>query len=117
MPTLVEARAHPAFREASKGREAPLLSVQDLHLHFVTSRGVVRAVEGISYEVHPGEMVAIVGVRLRQVGVGASIMRLCQATARIVSGKIMFNAATYGFRAIGDVSAAKHPMIFRSDTP
>ena len=38
----------------------------------MTSHGTVRAVEGLSYSVHPGEMVAIVGeFGLRQVGVGA----------------------------------------------
>ena len=38
-----------------------LLEVEDLHVHFVTSRGVVRAVEGISYQVRAGEVVALVG--------------------------------------------------------
>ena len=40
--------------------ETALLSVEDLHVHFVTSRGVIRAVEGVSWRVEPGEMVALV---------------------------------------------------------
>src|SRR5215212_1903085 len=69
-----------------------LLEVDDLHVHFVTSRGVVRAVEGISYTVRRGEMVALVG----ESGCGKSvsslaIMRLLAKPAgRIVRGRILF---------------------------
>ncbi len=95
MPALVEARPAPGARQqlGSRGPGAPLLSVQDLHLHFVTSRGVVRAIEGISYDVHPGEMVAIVGESGCGKSVSAlSIMRLLpKHTARIVGGRIMFD--------------------------
>ena len=51
---------------------APLLSVEDLHVHFVTSRGVIRAVEGVSWRVYPGEMVALVG----ESGCGKSVSAL-----------------------------------------
>ncbi len=69
-----------------------LLEVEDLHVHFVTTRGVVRAVEGISYRVRPGEVVALVG----ESGCGKSvsslaIMRLLAKPAgRIVAGRILF---------------------------
>ena len=69
-----------------------LLEVEDLHVHFVTTRGVVRAVEGISYKVRPGEVVALVG----ESGCGKSvsslaIMRLLARPAgRIVGGRILF---------------------------
>ena len=69
-----------------------LLEVEDLHVHFVTTRGVVRAVEGISYTVKAGEVVALVG----ESGCGKSvsslaIMRLlAQPAGRIVGGRILF---------------------------
>jgi peptide/nickel transport system ATP-binding protein len=74
------------------GADAPLLEVQDLHVHFETSRGIVRAVDGISYSVRRGEVVAIVG----ESGCGKSvsslaIMRLlARNTARIPKGRILF---------------------------
>jgi peptide/nickel transport system ATP-binding protein len=86
----MDARLKQDFRTEA----APtLLSVEDLHVQFSTSRGIVRAVEGISYTVNRGEVVAIVG----ESGCGKSvsslaIMRLLpRATARIARGRIMLD--------------------------
>ena len=70
---------------------APLLEVRDLHVRFETSRGTVHAVEGISYTVNRGEIVAIVG----ESGCGKSvsslaIMRLLAKTGRVTQGQILF---------------------------
>jgi peptide/nickel transport system ATP-binding protein len=86
-PTATRGPAVPAA-----GQSPWLLEVENLHVHFVTSRGVVRAVEGISYKVRPGEVVALVG----ESGCGKSvsslaIMRLLARPAgRVVAGRILF---------------------------
>jgi peptide/nickel transport system ATP-binding protein len=70
----------------------PLLDVQDLHVRFDTSRGVVHAVDGISYSVRRGEVVAIVG----ESGCGKSVSSLAimgllsKPAGRVTAGRILF---------------------------
>ncbi|GBD12682.1 Oligopeptide transport ATP-binding protein OppD [bacterium HR24] len=70
----------------------PLLSVRDLRTYFYTDDGVVRAVDGVSYDVYPGEIVGLVGESGCGKTVSAlSILRLIpQPPGRIVSGEIWF---------------------------
>ena len=70
-----------------------LLEVRDLKTHFFTPEGVVKAVDGISYDVKEGETVALVG----ESGCGKSvsvlsIMRLIpKPQGRIIGGQIIFD--------------------------
>src|SRR5712692_9037398 len=74
-----------------QGRDL-LLDVKNLQTQFATSGGVVRAVDGVSWDVRAGETGALVGESGCGKSVSAlSIMRLVQAPAgRIVDGTILF---------------------------
>src|SRR4051795_1766398 len=69
----------------------PLLTVRDLYVHFDTEDGLVKAVDGISYEVERGRALGIVG----ESGSGKSVSSLTvmgltrQKNARI-SGEVIF---------------------------
>jgi oligopeptide/dipeptide ABC transporter ATP-binding protein len=71
---------------------AKLLEIENLQTQFFTSAGIVRAVDGISYDVNEGETIAIVGESGCGKSVGAmSILRLIpDPPGRIAGGSIKF---------------------------
>jgi len=70
----------------------PLLEVRRLETQFLTRGGVVRAVDGVSWDVREGETVALVGESGCGKSVSAlSIMRLvAEPAGRIVGGQVLF---------------------------
>ncbi|MCH8744403.1 MAG: ABC transporter ATP-binding protein [Chloroflexi bacterium] len=72
--------------------QTPILDVQNLKTHFFTRTGVVKAVDGVSFTLMPGETLGIVGESGSGKSMTAlSLMRLVPGPAgRIVGGKILF---------------------------
>ena len=71
----------------------PILRVKDLKTHLFTREGIVRAVDGISFDVYPGESLGLVGESgSGKTMTGLSILRLLPRPAgRIVEGQIIFD--------------------------
>lgn len=70
---------------------ADTLVVQDLHTHFFTKSGVVKAVDNVSFAVRSGEVLGLVGESgSGKTVTGFSIVGLIDPPGRIVSGSIRF---------------------------
>jgi oligopeptide/dipeptide ABC transporter ATP-binding protein len=68
-----------------------LLEIEDLYTQFFTSRGVVRAVDGVSLHVDRGEVVGIVGESgSGKTMMSLSVLRLVPEPGRITGGHIRF---------------------------
>ncbi len=86
-----------------------ILEIEDLHTYFYTDQGVVKAVNGVSFNVPKNATVGIVG----ESGCGKSVtsmsvMQLIQGpTGQIVSGHIRFNSEDYIRNKKGDPVAVR----------
>ncbi len=72
---------------------SPLLAVRNLKTYFFLDEGTVRAVDGVDFDVHPGQILGIVG----ESGCGKSvtiksILRIVEKPGRLVDGRILFRS-------------------------
>ncbi|MEM7130929.1 MAG: ABC transporter ATP-binding protein [Chloroflexota bacterium] len=70
----------------------PILEVKDLHVHYETADGAVKAVSGVNLTLNAGERVALVGESgCGKTTLALSIMRLIKPPARIIGGQILLH--------------------------
>ncbi|HEY9291191.1 MAG TPA: dipeptide ABC transporter ATP-binding protein [Microlunatus sp.] len=84
--------AEPAVPDAVKRQRVATLSLQDLTVNFDTDAGIVHAVNGVSFAVEEGEVVAVVG----ESGSGKSV------SSRAVLGLLPSTAHTSGSAKLRD---------------
>ena len=97
---------------------ATLLEVKDLKTHFFTMDGVVKAVDGVSYDLEEGETLGLVGESGCGKSVSAlSVMRLIpNPPGRIVSGEILLDGEDIlkvDMEDMQNIRGAKISMVFQ----
>ena len=99
-------------------KDEPLLDVRNLQTHFFTKKGTVRAVDGVDFQIRPGETVGLVG----ESGCGKtmtalSIMGLAPPPGRIVQGEIFYRGleiSRMGKRELREVRGNEIAMVFQN---
>jgi len=107
----------PAKSEAPPEPHVTLLVVEDLRTHFFTDDGVVKAVDGVSYQVRMGEVFGLVGESGCGKSVSAlSLLRLIDPPGRIVDGQVTFRGQELGVlseKQMTELRGSQISMIFQ----
>ena len=81
-----------------------LLEINDLHTFFQTKKGIVKAVNGVSYSVEPGKTLGVVGESGSGKSVSAmSILKLLDGNGYIDSGEIIFDGKNLADVSVKDM--------------
>ena len=97
---------------------APLLQVRDLRTYFHTEAGIARAVDGVSFDIFPGEVVGLVGESGSGKSVTAlSVLRLIpDPPGKIVGGSIVFKGRDLlklSWEEVREIRGKEISMIFQ----
>src|SRR5258707_15891520 len=111
----------PEPAPAMAGQPGPLLAVERLKVHFHTRDGVVRAVDGVDFQVAPGQTLGIVG----ESGSGKTVssltlLRLAPPPARIVAGRVLFEGEDLlrqSDKRLAQIRGRRMAMIFPNPPP
>ena len=98
----------------------PILSIEDLHIHFDTYAGKVFAVNGMSFDIQPGEIFGLVG----ESGCGKSLtslaaLRMVRPPGKIVNGRIHFQGEDIMQKSeaeMNKIRGSRIAMIFQNPT-
>ncbi len=94
-----------------------LLTIEGLRTHFFTEAGIVKAVDGVSFNLEKGESLGLVGESGSGKTVTAlSVLRIVPRPGKIVDGKIGFNGANLlekTEREMQDVRGSEIAIIFQ----
>ncbi len=113
--------SNPVAVAAARRRDQggpPLLSIQDLVVRFRTREGTIHAVNGVTFDLEPGETLGLVG----ESGCGKSVTSLAtlrllpQPAGRIEGGRVMFDGIDLGSlseRDMRDLRGREIAMIFQ----
>jgi oligopeptide/dipeptide ABC transporter ATP-binding protein len=99
------------------GTSGIVLEVRDLHVRIASRRGTVRAVDGVSFDVAPGEALGLVG----ESGSGKSmtlraVLGLLPPEARVTSGQVLLDGVDLlkvGQSQLNRIRGPKMSMIFQ----
>ncbi|MCZ7357489.1 MAG: ABC transporter ATP-binding protein [Candidatus Methanoperedens sp.] len=81
----------PLIRKVNNGNTEAVLSVENLRTYFFTKKGIVKAVDDISFDLNKGEILCIIGESgSGKTATALSILRLIEKPGEIVDGSILF---------------------------
>src|SRR6476469_8675602 len=91
VPSVTSAQPQLSAAPTKASGQSSLLDIRDLYVEYATSRGPVRAVDGVSFSIQPGEVFGLAG----ESGSGKStialaLLRVLRPPAIISGGEVYF---------------------------
>ena len=91
-----------------RAADAPILVVDDLHVHYDTNAGPAKAVNGVSFSLRPGERLGLIGESgSGKTTMATALMRLTRAPGRIAGGRVMLDGRDILTMSIKELRATR----------